>query len=120
MHLDVVLQVVAGALSAAQQISSVEGVVHVPADAAGGTWQVSHAKLLALKQSSMEVAQSKHNAPELSLQHSRKKGTTHVREASAVELIDSWQPWDISRYDRGWWCIRLLVLPPSTVRGLLD
>jgi len=40
-HLDVVLQVVVGGLAAAQQVARVEGVVHVPADAAGGARQVA-------------------------------------------------------------------------------
>ena len=66
-HLDVVLQVVVGGLPAAQQVARVEGVVHVPADAAGGARQVAHAKLLALQQRGVEVAQREDDGAELGL-----------------------------------------------------
>ena len=67
-HLNIVLQVVACTLAAAQQVSCIEGVVHVPANAAGGCRQVAHPKLLPLQQSSMEVAQGKDDGAEFSLQ----------------------------------------------------
>ena len=60
-HLDIVLQVIAGTLATAEQISSVEWVVHVPANAAGCCRQVAHTKLLPLQQGSMEVTESKDN-----------------------------------------------------------
>ena len=66
--LDIVFQVVAGALSAAEQVACVEGVVHVPPNAAGGIGQVAHTKLLPFQQRRMEVAQRKDDGPELSLQ----------------------------------------------------
>lgn len=67
MHLDIVLQVVGCTLPAAQKVACIEGVVHVPANAAGGTWQVANTKLLALQQCSMEVAKCKDDGAELSL-----------------------------------------------------
>jgi hypothetical protein len=68
-HLHIVFQVVGSTLPAAQEVSRVEGVVHVPANATGCARQVAHTKLLALQQCGVEVAQSKHYAPELSLRH---------------------------------------------------
>lgn len=47
--LDIVLQVVAGTLATAEQVSSIEGVVHVPANATGCCRQVAHPKLLSLQ-----------------------------------------------------------------------
>ena len=67
-YLDIVLQVVAGALTTAEQISCVEGVVHVPANATGCCRQVADTKLLPLQQSSMEVAQRKDDGPVFRLQ----------------------------------------------------
>jgi len=55
-------------LSAAQKIACVEGIVHVPANTAGGSRQVANAKLFALQQGSVEVGQGKYNGAELSLQ----------------------------------------------------
>lgn len=67
-YLDIILQIIAGTLTTAEQVSSVEGVVHVPANATGGCRQVAHTKLLPLQQGSMEVAQGKNDGPVLSLQ----------------------------------------------------
>mmetsp|Transcript_10302 Transcript_10302/g.22116 ORF Transcript_10302/g.22116 Transcript_10302/m.22116 type:complete len:1096 (-) Transcript_10302:3570-6857(-) len=66
-HLDAGLQVVVGSLAAAQQVARIEGVVHVPANARGGTWQVAHTELLALQQGCMEVAEGEDDGAELSL-----------------------------------------------------
>jgi hypothetical protein len=63
VHLGVVLEVVDRRLAAAQQVPRVEGVVHVPPDAAGGAGQVAHAKLLPLQQGGVEVGQRKHDGP---------------------------------------------------------
>jgi hypothetical protein len=77
-YLDIVLQVVVCALPAAQQVTRVEGVVHVPANAAGGARQVAHTKLLALKQRSMEIAQRKDDGAELRLRSAKR--TTRVEK----------------------------------------
>ena len=55
-NLRVVLQVVVHALTAAQQVAGVERVIHVPADATRRVWQVTHAELLTLENSGVEVA----------------------------------------------------------------
>lgn len=66
--LDIIFQVVAGALPTAEQVACVEWVVHVPPNAASGVGQVAHTKLLSFQQRRMEVAQRKDDGPELSLQ----------------------------------------------------
>ncbi len=65
--LDIVLQVVAGTLATAEQVSCVEGVVHVPANPTGRCRQIAYPKLLPLQQGSMEVAQGKDDGTVLSL-----------------------------------------------------
>ncbi len=47
--LDIVLQVVAGTLATAEQVSGVEGVVHVPANATGCCRQIAYPKFLPLQ-----------------------------------------------------------------------
>ena len=71
-HLDIVLEVVAGTLATAEQVPSVEGVVHVPANTTGGCRQIANTKLLPLQQGSMEVAQCKNDGPIFSLQKKAK------------------------------------------------
>ena len=70
-YLAVVLKVVGCCLCTTQQVAGVEWVVHIPPDAAGGSWQVAYTKLLPLQDSCMEVAQRKDDGPELGLLSTR-------------------------------------------------
>lgn len=66
-HLDIVFEVIVSCLPTTEKISSVEGVVHVPPNSRRCTRNVAHPKLLAFQQACMEIAEPKHNSPELAL-----------------------------------------------------
>lgn len=58
-----IVQIVGGQLATAQQVAQVEGIAHVPADAAPCAWLVAHTKLLALQQRGVEEGQGEQDGP---------------------------------------------------------
>ena len=85
-HLDVVLEIVVGSLAAAQQVTGVEGIVHVPADATGGPRQIAHAKLLALEHGGVEVAERKDDGAVLGLLGARLKDLLREEVVGAAQV----------------------------------
>ena len=79
-----VVQVVGGQLAAAEQVAQVEGVPHVPADAAPRPRLIAHAKLLALQQCGMEEGQGKEDGPAGRGARERRRHRAWIFEAMAA------------------------------------